>query len=66
MAPLFRESDVLEHNNSVMNGNFVINSKQLINGHYSALTDCACLFIIKKDWMGISSKSHNGYIDCPR
>lgn len=37
----------------------------MINGQASALTECACMFIIKKDWMRPSSTGQ-GYLDCPK
>lgn len=49
----------------VMHGNFVVNSKTMFNGQGSTLTECACYFIVKKDWikdMGLSQ----GTIECPR
>ena len=36
-----------------------------MNGHQSALSECACIFIVRKEWIAENS-GNLGAIECPR
>lgn len=37
----------------------------MINGNQPALSECACIFIIRKEWIG-ENNGNIGTIECPR